>query len=341
MKASVVEKPNVLNVREIPEVVPGEYDAVCEILFGATCAGTDSSIIEGRFPFGLTYPTVLGHESIGRVIETGPKVKRFKKGDLITRVGWINTSREKLSCNWGGFAQRGIARDHFTMKENGIPAREWGGYTVNQVLPSDFNAAAATMIITWRETLSFMKRMGVSPGSRVLIIGSGGNGLAFAAHAANLGARRVAVIGNIKREKEALSAGGTDYFDYKNEHLTEIMADSGIDKFDFIIDAVGKNGTIDRLWPILAPGGTVSIYGLNEYLKCLFTPQRSRGSFTYYNNGYNEAEAHEAVIDFIKQGRLNAGVWMDIDNPYPLENIKQAYADLSSRQKIKALIKIS
>ena len=67
MKAAVVEKPGELVIREVsfPEV--GEYDALCETLFGATCTGTDLHLIDGTLPWRQGYPLILGHESVGRV----------------------------------------------------------------------------------------------------------------------------------------------------------------------------------------------------------------------------------------------------------------------------------
>ena len=53
MKAAIVEKPDVLVVRDVPMPEMGDYFALCEILWGATCSGTDMHIIEGRFPFPL------------------------------------------------------------------------------------------------------------------------------------------------------------------------------------------------------------------------------------------------------------------------------------------------
>ena len=87
MKAAIIEKPGVLTVKEIPMPQVGEYDALCDLLYGATCTGTNQHLIAGRFPWPVRYPTILGHESVGRVVEVSAKVRYFKVGDLITRVG--------------------------------------------------------------------------------------------------------------------------------------------------------------------------------------------------------------------------------------------------------------
>ena len=98
MKAAVIEKPGVLVVKEIPVPEVGDYDALCQLLYGATCTGTDQHLIAGRFPWPVSYPTVLGHESVGRVVQVGAKARNFKVGDLISRVGTPPAPDEDRLC---------------------------------------------------------------------------------------------------------------------------------------------------------------------------------------------------------------------------------------------------
>ncbi|MBI2194623.1 MAG: zinc-binding dehydrogenase [Planctomycetes bacterium] len=340
MKAAVVEKPGVLTLREIPEPEMGDYDALCRLLFGATCTGTDQHLIAGRFPWPVSYPTILGHESVGRVVRVGPKVRHFKPGELITRVGTLPPPGSGLNAHWGGFTQWGIARDHRAMKEDGLPPQEWRRYRVNQVVPAGIDPRGATMLITWRETFSYLTRMGVREGCSLLVIGSGGNGLAFVAHARNLGAQTIAVVGNVEREAVGRTAGATHYFDYKGNDLAKAVPEASPGGFQFLIDAVGKSGQIDLAIPWLAPGGILGIYGIDEYHACSFNPFRSRGTFTFYNGGYDEEEAHERVVGYMQSGQLRADVWLDLEHPFPLEGISAAFDALRQRRLVKALVRL-
>ncbi len=339
MKAAIVEKPGVLVVRDIPLPEMGEYEALCEILWGATCSGTDTHIIAGCFHVPVAYPTVLGHESVGRVVEVGPRVRNLQVGDIITRVGTPPVG--ECSVTWGGFAEFGIACDHWAAKEDGRPAQEWRGSRWNQHVPCGIDPARATMIITWRETLSYITRMGFGAGASLLVIGSGGNGLSFAAHAVNLGASCVAMIGNAMREEVARAVGVADCFDYKAECLETAVREAYPEGFDFIIDAVGKRGLLDAALPHAKDSGTVTIYGVDEYGSCLINPVHARGSFTYADRGYDEEEAHEQVVTFIQQGKLDAGLWLDLAHPFPLERIGDAFQAVVQRKCVKALVQIS
>ena len=338
MKAAVIEKPGVLVVRDVPVPPVGEYDALCELLYGATCSGTDQHLIAGRFPWPVRCPTVLGHESIGRVVEVGERVRNLKVGDLVTRVGTLPVG--ELSVNWGGFAEYGVARDHWAMREDGLPAEEWHQFCVNQVLPPETDPRAATMVITWRETLSYLTRMGVGMRATVLIVGSGGNGLAFAAHARNLGASHVAMVGSGGRRDLAREVGVAAYYDYRTGEMPGLVAQPGPEGFDFIVDAVGKRGVLDAALPLLKPGGTVGIYGIDDQGSCTLNPSRAHGTFTCYNGGYDEAETHERVVAFLQRGRLKAGHWLDLERPFTLEEIGRAFEAVRERKLVKALVRL-
>jgi len=338
MKAAVIERPGQLVVRDVPDPEIGEYDALCALLYGATCTGTDQHLIAGRFPWPVEYPTILGHESIGRVLRVGPRVRHLKVGDLVTRVGALPSAG--LHVNWGGFAEYGVARDHWAMREDGRPQAEWAGFRVNQVLPPEIDPRAATMFTTWRETLSYITRLGVGAGARVLVIGSGGNGLSYVTHAANLGAA-VVLSGSAARAAQGRAAGAQACFDYRDPDLMAQLAAAAPEGYDFIIDAVGKEGQLDAALPLLKAGGTVGIYGIDDFGRCTINPQRARGTFTFYNGGYDEAETHERVTALWRQGRLRAGIWLDLEHPFPLAEIGQAIEAVRERRMVKSLVKLT
>ena len=335
MQAAIVERPGHLRVRDIEKPAPGDYGALCEILFGSICSGTDTHIVDGVFPYPVSYPAILGHESIGRVVELGAKVRHLKVGDLVTRVG--APAQGELSANWGGFAQFGIAHDWRAMRDDGLEVTTT--HTVNEIVPADFDPAAATMFITWRETFSYISRSGVREDQTVLILGSGGNGLAFAAHARNLGAVAV-VVGAPNRHESARAAGASYVFDYRAPDLSQQLSAAFPGGFNVAIDAVGRAGGLDLALAQLQAGGTLGMYGIDDWNRNLINPMLARGSFTFYNGGYDEQEAHAAIIQFVRKGRLDAGVWLDLDNPTPLEQIGDAFKRVRDRSALKALIRV-
>lgn len=334
MKAAVVESAGKLVVRDLPAPAMGDYEARCALLYGSVCAGTDTHLIHFHTPFSywMKLPYILGHESVGEVVAVGAKVRNLKPGDRITRVGCPAVGG--VNSGWGGFAETGIATDWLAMQEDGVEG--WADKTVQQILPPDIDPAVGTLFITWRETLSYITRMGVGSGASVLVIGSGGNGLAFVSHARNLGAARVTLVGSASRTREGQLAGATAVLDYRGQGCWEqakTAAPGG--GYDFVIDAVGKAEMVAAGQKCLKPGGMIGIYGLDECGKISLAPGKT---FTFYGGGYDEAETHDAVLKFYRAGKLNPAVWTDRTAVFTLDTIGEAFEAVRQRKLVKPLI---
>lgn len=89
MKAITVEpkKPGIAKFEEIAEPDVREGDVLVEAIAVGVC-GTDVEIAEGKYGWAPPEQSrlVLGHESLGRVIDPGPK-SGLKKGDLVVSGG--------------------------------------------------------------------------------------------------------------------------------------------------------------------------------------------------------------------------------------------------------------
>lgn len=342
MKALIVEKPGSLSVRDIPEPPMGPYTARCKMLYGATCTGTDLHVIDGTFAEHVDYPSVIGHESIGVVVEVGSKVRNFKVGDWITRVGTRAQADGSVKLSWGGMCEYGLAVDTKAAWLDGVDPKEWNYFCINQVIPAGIiSPELAPMIITWRETMSFIHRFGVTKGSRILISGSGGNALSHAAMSAICGASEVAMIGSASRKEAALKVGVTKYIDYRDAAAIEAYAAEAAGSFDFLLDATGKAGSLNRLMCFLQEGGKVSVYGMDDYNTYTLNPLLGPKSFSIYNGGYYEPETHDEIIDLIRAGRLDASVWIDTANVFTWDNAPEAYAHVRAKKAIKSIIKLS
>ncbi len=341
MKAAVVVAPGRLEIQDLPAPEPADYQVLCEHLFGAVCAGTDRHLIRGELALpGIEYPFILGHETIGRVIAVGPKVRHFASGDLITRTGY--PAGDGLQAFWGGFTEQGLATDAAAMREDGLPEETWHPHLVNRTLPPETDPAAATMMITWRETYSYMNRLGVRPGSRVAILGSGGNGFSFLVMARALGAETVAMVGNPHWAELAIRAGATGFVDYRGD-VAAGLADVSSGGYDLLLDAVGRSGAIEQSIDLLTAGGKVALYGIDDlrermgYLQTL----SERGVDTHGPGEYSEAEAHDAVVALLTAGKLDASIWFDPARPTPLPRLAEAIAAIDAKRSLKALIQLS
>jgi 2-desacetyl-2-hydroxyethyl bacteriochlorophyllide A dehydrogenase len=340
MKAAIIEAPGALVVKDIRKPPVGEYDVLCETQYGAVCTGTDTHLANFHAPFcyWIKLPAILGHESIGKVIERGAKVRNLKIGDLVTRVG--HPGADGVGSAWGGFAEYTLGRDWQAMKADGIEG--WQGHTVNQVLPAGVDAADGAMFITWRETLSYVSRIGAGDGKRVLVLGSGSNGLAMANHAVNLGASQVVLIGAGARAVEARKVGCTGFVDYKAEDAKSRVLALSPEGFDIAIDGVGTPATADLALSCVANRGTLGIYGLDDIGAIKLCPALAGGkTFTVYQGGYDEGETHDRVCAFVKAGKLDASIWIDTSKAFALDEIGKAFEAAETRSLVKPLVRIA
>lgn len=337
MRALAVTAPSRIDVidLEVPRV--GPYDALCRMTYATICSGTDTHVIDGTFG-PREYPRILGHESVGEVVEIGERVSAFRPGDHVTRVSVPPARDGSYSLAWGGMVEYGLARDHAAMAADGLPRSEWGVHRVNQVIPPGLMAPGLEpMLVTWRETSSFAHRLGVAHARRMVVSGSGANGLSFAAIARATGAVEVTLVGSAARLATASRVGADVTLSYTDDAGVARWVDSRVGTVDMVIDATGRRGSIDRLLPALRPGGTVAVYGLDDAGSYHLNPLRAP-SFSFYNGGYDEAEAHDGVVELVRRGALDARAWIDTDRVFGWHDVDDAYAAARDHSLVKPLI---
>ncbi len=127
MRAITVEpkKPGTAQYEDFPEPDINEGSVLVEAIAVGVC-GTDVEIVEGKYGWAPPGKTrlILGHESLGRIIDPGAS-KSLKKGDLV--VGIVRRPDpvpcpncavgEWDMCTNGQYTERGIKEIHGFMSE--------------------------------------------------------------------------------------------------------------------------------------------------------------------------------------------------------------------------------
>lgn len=107
-----VESPSQVKLRILDVGVCGTDREICAFHYGTPPAGSDY--------------LVIGHESLGEVVEVGAGVKRFKRGDLVVTMVRRPCEHERCIacrngrqdfCYTGDFTERGIGKRHGFMTE--------------------------------------------------------------------------------------------------------------------------------------------------------------------------------------------------------------------------------
>ena len=114
--------------RDLPDPDPGDGQVLLEVSACGVCR-TDLHIFDGELT-EPKLPLVLGHQIVGRVIETGPGADRFSEGERVgvPWLGWTDdtcrycrSGRENLCVQArftgydidGGYAERAVADERY------------------------------------------------------------------------------------------------------------------------------------------------------------------------------------------------------------------------------------
>jgi threonine dehydrogenase-like Zn-dependent dehydrogenase len=300
-------------------------------------------VIEGHFPGVEDYPLLLGHETVGIVDAVGEKVRNFKVGDRVVGALVLNIPSPDFSSGWGGFAEWTIAGDHQAMVEDGVASAEHGWYDVYEIMtvvPPDIPVEAAVLLCTWREVLGSIDDFGLKPDTDLLIFGCGPVGLSYVKFARLLGFNRiVAVDPNPPKLKLALELGA-------DEAITpaEIEARTGLtpdDKFDTIIDAVGKKQILPVALQHVKKSGTICIYGILDNpvveVEHGLGPLNFNLKFHQWPIRQSERLAQTQLCDWVRTGQLDPGQFISAE--YPIFEIARAYPESVERKHVKTIFR--
>lgn len=132
MRAMVIRKiaaieENPLSYEDVPTPRPGEKEILIKVSACGICR-TELDEVEGRLMPKI--PVIPGHQVIGRVIEIGPGVERFRVGDRVG-VAWIYSS-----CGVCRFCRRGLENLCERFMGTGCDAN--GGYAEYMVVNEDY-----------------------------------------------------------------------------------------------------------------------------------------------------------------------------------------------------------
>ena len=260
-------------------------------------------------------PNAVGREAAGVILEVGPKVKGFKKGDRVAYCGVL-----------GAYCQeRLMGVDQLVHVPKGV---------------SDEQAAAIMLKgMTTEYLVDRTIKPWVKKGDTILFhAAAGGVGLLFGQWAK---ARGYKVIGTVSSPEKAALAKKNGYkwvIDYSKQNIVEevkkITKGKGV---PVVFDGVGKDtwaASLDCLQPrgLMVSFGNASgpvppvALGILNTKGSLYVTRPSLGAYTA-NRKELEASA-KALFKMVKSGKVKIA----IDQRYPLADAAQAHIDLESRK---------
>ena len=213
------------------------------------------------------YPSVPGHEIIGRVSEVGSEVTKFKVGDTVGVGCLVDSDRTCPNCQ-DGLEQYcpGFSLTYGTPDKHGTAPGTLGGYSENIVVDENFVlnipenldlAAAAPLLCAGITTYSPMKHWNVGPGKKVGVVGIGGLGHMGVKFAHALGAHTVVFTTSPSKVEAAKKLGADEVVISTNP---EEMA-KHVGSFDFILDCVAAKHDMNAYINLLKRDGNLTLVG--------------------------------------------------------------------------------
>lgn len=266
MKALVLREYMKLQIEEVPDPVLQKPDEMLVRIHAAAICGSDVHGMDGstgrRIP-----PVIMGHEAAGEVLETGPAVRRFRKGDRITfdstiwcgecfycRRGEVNLceNRRVLGVSCAEYRQDGAFAPLLVIPERIAYHLPEGMEYDTAALAEPVGVAAHAMRIT-----------PFSPGQTAAVTGTGLIGLillqilrAYSPHLI------LAFDTDPDRRAAALRVGADLALDPSDPHsLQQVLELTGGRGVDRSFEAVGTGAALKTALSVTRKGGSVTLIG--------------------------------------------------------------------------------
>lgn len=290
---------------EVPDPdLPGSEWVKLEVLAAGIC-GTDignltftaSPILE---PFG-SFPAVLGHETLGRVVEVGSDVTRFEVGQRVVVQPFISctvrgypsgdqcpscTAGLEATCEWAGeegpldLGGSHLSRGTTVGYHRDLPGG-WGEVTLaheSQLFPVDEDLGDRAAVLIEPLSIGMHAVLGSPPqkGDQVLVLGAGpiGLGTIWALRATGFSGDLIVQDPRPEAAKMARQFGASEVIQPGPE-ARQALVDTGAmayqplvgpevyagGGFPLIYDCVGKRVSLDQALRYASPRGRIIMLG--------------------------------------------------------------------------------
>jgi NADPH:quinone reductase-like Zn-dependent oxidoreductase len=240
--------------RPVPHPGPGE---VLVAVRAVSLNFRDLMMVKGLYNPKMQLPRIPCSDGAGEVVEVGPGVTMWKKGDRVAGIFMQNWLDGPLTPER---ARGALGGDIDGMLAECVVLRETGLVSVPEHLNFEEAAALPCAAVTAWNALA---AGGVKPGDTVLIQGTGGVSIFALQFARMRGARVIGVSSSDEKLKRAAALGLDAGFNYRNDQEWDrwVMDETGGEGVDLVVE-VGGSGTLSRSLKAIRTGGTVAQVGV-------------------------------------------------------------------------------
>jgi alcohol dehydrogenase len=311
MRAVVLQGEAAVSVENVPDPKISRPDSAIITVERTAICGSDLHLYHNPTFTGLGVR--LGHEFVGTVAETGTDVRSVRPGDRVLVSGVIG-------C---GYCTACLARDPGVCRNGGVsvfgvsPALPGGQAEAVEAPAADAFALRIPEALTIEQAVLLTDilptgylgalRADIQPGVTVVVIGLGPVGIMALQSAQLFGPARVIAVDTDPTRRSRAERLGAEPIDATGgatvESVREVTGGRGAES---VIEAVGLDQTITDALGCAAPGGTVSVVGVNSNPAFPYPMMQAlMNRLTFRVTLASIPSTWESLIPLIASGRLH------------------------------------
>jgi uncharacterized zinc-type alcohol dehydrogenase-like protein len=247
---------------------PRSHEVLIDILYCGVCH-SDIHMVGDDLGISI-FPMVPGHEIVGRVVEVGDRVSKWKEGNIVGVGCFVDSCRQCGACHAGEeqYCEEGMTLT-FSGYERDGKTPTYGGYSTRITVDENYVLRipegiplerAAPLLCVGITAYSSLKHFGVKAGDKVAVVGLGGLGHMAVKLAHALGAHVTVLSHSPNKRDDALRLGADDFIATKDESAFKENAG----RFDLIFDAVSAQHDYNAYLNLLKRDGTMVLLGLPD-----------------------------------------------------------------------------
>ena len=346
MRATIMADSGSVSLEEVPDPeLVHDDDAVVRITASCVCGSDLHGYHRG---LGGAGPKAAGHEFVGVVERLGPAVRTLGVGDFVVAPFAISDGtcahcRNGITTSclhggfWGGKDESGAPIGGGQAELVRVPLADGTLVRVDRAVDDELVPHLLALSDVMGTGHHAAVCAGVSPGSRVVVVGDGAVGLCGVRAAARLGASRiVAMSRNPARQAAARGFGATDVVDTRgDEGVAAVRALLDGIGADSVLECVGSQESMDQAVDTARPGGRIGFVGAPS--GTLPTGRLFQRNL-HYAGGVAPVRAYlPELLHDVLEGTLRPGAVFDA--VLPLAQATEAYAAMHERRAIKVLLR--
>ncbi|MCP9207650.1 alcohol dehydrogenase catalytic domain-containing protein [Streptomyces sp. HD1123-B1] len=342
MKGLVFHGPGRSSWEEVPDPDLEEVTDAIVRIDTVTICGTDLHILNGDVP-DVRPGTVLGHEAVGEVVETGEDVRSVRPGDrvlisCISACGHCRFCRERAygQCRGGGGWILGRTINGTQAEYVRVPFADLSVHPLPGSAEGQDAVLLADIFPTAYEVGVLNGRVG--PGDTVAVVGAGPIGLAAIATAEFFSPGRIIAVDYPGARLDAAKRVGADAVAAADEDPERLVDDltEGLGA-DVVIEAVGTPQSFEACTRMVRPGGRIANVGVHARPATLHLEKLWIKNVTI-TTGLVDTYSTPTLLSMLAAGRLPAA--MLITHLFELDQMEEAY-DVFSQAIDTGAIKIA